>query len=124
MPRSSAYTLDRRHFLGASALTLAGIAGDALAQQAPAARATMTEGDAKKIRQVLADYVVGFDLKTVPPAVIERARIGIIDTIGVMLAGSHEEVAHIAAEMVKAEGSAPQATVVGTSLRASAQLAA
>ena len=47
-----------------------------------------------------------------------------IDTIGVAVAGSHEEVAHIVAEMVKAEGSAPQCTVIGQSLRASPQLAA
>jgi len=84
----------------------------------------MPEADARTISQVIADYITGFDLKAVPPAVIDRARIAFIDTIGVMLAGSHEEVAHIIVEMVKAEASAPQATVVGSSLRASAQLAA
>ena len=41
-----------------------------------------------------------------------------------MLAGSHEEVSHLAVEMVKGEASAPQATVVGQSLRASPQLSA
>ena len=56
--------------------------------------------------------------------VIERARVAFIDTIGVAVAGSHEEVSHIVAEMVKAEGSAPQCTVIGQSLRASPQLAA
>ena len=39
----------------------------------------------------------------VPPEVINRARIGFIDTMGVMLAGSREEVAHIVLDMVKAE---------------------
>ena len=73
---------------------------------------------------MLAEFVVGFDLKQVPPEVIERARVAFIDTIGVAVAGSHEEVAHIVAEMVKAEGSSPQCTVIGQSLRASPQLAA
>ena len=84
----------------------------------------MREADAKKISQVIADFVVGFDLKAVPQPVIDRARTVFIDTIGVMLAGSHEEVAHLVVEMVKAEASAPQASIVGQSLRASPQLAA
>ena len=73
---------------------------------------------------VLAEFIAGFDLKTVPPAVIERARTGFIDTIGVMLAGSREEVAHLALDMVKLEGATPAATIVGQSLRSSPQLAA
>jgi 2-methylcitrate dehydratase PrpD len=80
--------------------------------------------DAKTISQVVADYIADFDLKSAPPAATDRARIAFIDTIGVMLAGSHEEVSHLAVEMVKDEASAPQATIVGQSLRASPQLAA
>jgi 2-methylcitrate dehydratase PrpD len=117
-------SLDRRLFLGASALTLLGMSNEALAQQAQPARTAMNEPGAKTISQVIADFIVGFDLKSAPPAAVDRARVAFIDTIGVMLAGSHEEVAHIAAEMVKAEASAPQATVVGTSMRATPQLAA
>ncbi len=119
-------SFDRRGFLGASALTLIGMTGDALAQQAPApaARTAMNEADATKLSQVIAEFIVNFDLKAVPQAAVDRARVALIDTIGVMLAGSHEEVSHLAAEMVKAEASPPQATVVGTSLRASPQLAA
>jgi 2-methylcitrate dehydratase PrpD len=118
--------LDRRHFLGASALTLVIMPGGVFAQQAgqQAGRGAMPDGEAKTISQQVGDYIAGFDIKTVPQPAIDRARIAFIDTIGVMLAGSHEEVAHIVAEMVKAEASAPQATVVGTSLRASPQLAA
>src|SRR5205085_9307885 len=78
----------------------------------------------KKLAQLIAEYVAGFDLKNVPPEVIRRARVGFIDTMGVMLAGSREEVAHIVVDMVKAEGSAPSAGIVGQSLRASPQLAA
>ena len=84
----------------------------------------MADAEGRKISQLIADYVAGFDLKAAPPIALDRARIAFIDTIGVMLAGSHEQVSRIVVEMVKAEASAPQATVVGTSQRASPQLAA
>jgi 2-methylcitrate dehydratase PrpD len=113
--------LDRRLFVGAGALTLASLSSRAFAQQSPTGAAM---ADSKTISQVVADYVAGFDLKSAPPAAIDRARIAFIDTIGVMLAGSHEEVSHLAVEMVKDEASAPQAMIVGQSLRASPQLAA
>jgi 2-methylcitrate dehydratase PrpD len=112
---------DRRAFLATgAALALAGAPAVAAAQQG-GGKAAATD---KRLRQLLAEFVVGFDLRQVPPDVIERARVALIDTIGVAVAGSHEEVAQIVAEMVKAEGSAPQCTVIGQSLRASPQLAA
>ncbi len=120
--------LDRRLFLGGSASALLGahlgLSSEAIAQQAPAARAAMQQADAKRVSAMIAEFVAGFDIKAVPQPVIDRARTVFIDTIGVMLAGSHEEVSHLVVEMVKAEASAPQATVVGQSLRASPQLAA
>jgi 2-methylcitrate dehydratase PrpD len=118
-------SVDRRAFFGGGALALLGI-GNALAQQPKAGgtRSNVNEGEAKRISQVIAEFVTGFDLKAVPKPVIERARTAFIDTLGVMLAGSHEEPAHLAQEMVKAEGSTPAAMLVGTPLRASPQLAA
>jgi len=122
--------LDRRRFLrrsfGASAAMLLGLPREASAQQAPASAAgrAMQQADAKRVSSLIADFVIGFDIKAVPQPVIDRARTVFIDTIGVMLAGSHEDVSHLAVEMVKGEASAPQATVVGQSLRASQQLAA
>jgi len=117
--RDNGHPFDRRVFIaGAGALAAMGANRAALAQQPP------KPGANRQLRQVLAEFVAGLDLKQVPPDVIERARVSFIDTIGVSVAGSHEEVAHIVAEMVKAEGSAPQCTVIGQSLRASPQLAA
>jgi len=125
----TASSVDRRLFLGGSAMALLGMSGTATAQQAiPDESRTETVGQAataaKKVAEVIADYIVAFDLKSVPQPVIDRARAMFIDTIGVMLAGSREEVSHLAYEMVKAEGSTPAATIVGQSLRASPQLAA
>ena len=79
---------------------------------------------AKSLSEVVADFVTGFDLKAAPPELIDRARVGITDTVGVMLAGSHQEVSQILCDMVRREGSAPAASVVGQALRASPQLAA
>src|SRR5438105_4655984 len=121
-------SLDRRRFLGTGALTFGaftfGRTGAARAQEQPGGAAKAAEADGKKLTQVIAEFVAGFDLKIAPPEVVNRARVGFIDTMGVMLAGSREEVAHIVVDMVKAEGSAPSAGIVGQPLRASPQLAA
>ena len=116
-----AHPFDRRLFLaGTGALALAATGGVASSQPAGHTAAAPN----RRLRQMLADFVVGFDLKAVPAEVIARARVAFIDTIGVAIAGSHEEVLHIVVEMVKLEGSVPQATIIGQSVRASPQLAA
>src|SRR5262249_14716961 len=59
-----------------------------------------------------------------PPLAIERARAAFLDTVGVTLAGSTEQVARIVRDMVRAEGAAPAVSVVGDSFKTSPQLAA
>ncbi len=119
-PQDKAFGIDRRLVLGsAAALALAGTSMTASGEGAKSPPAP-----SKRLRQKLADFVVGFDPKTVPAEVVARARVAFIDSIGVAVAGAHEEVSHIVAEMVRAEGSLPQCTVIGQSLRASPQLAA
>jgi 2-methylcitrate dehydratase PrpD len=120
-------SIDRRLFLGAGASTL--LALPALAQNASGETSKASEpkpaaGQAKRLGQVIAEYVVGFDLKDAPAVAIDRARVAFTDTVGVMLAGSRQEVSHILCDMVRLEGSAPSASIVGQSLRASPQLAA
>jgi 2-methylcitrate dehydratase PrpD len=128
-------SIDRRLFLGASASTL--LAMPALAQnEAKPAETKPAETkpaetkpsapapDGKRLSQLIADFVTGLDLKAVPPVVIDRARVAITDTVGVMLAGSHQDVSHILCDMVRLEGATPSASIVGQSLRTSPQLAA
>ena len=79
-------SIDRRLLLGASAAAVLG-ASRALAQPAPATRPAEPLPGGKKLAQLIAEYVAGFDLKNVPPEVIRRARVAFIDTMGVMLAG-------------------------------------
>ena len=74
--------------------------------------------------QAIAEFIVSFDLKNVPPIVVDRARVAFIDTVGVMLGGSQHHPADIVCDMIKFEGSGPAATIVGRSLRASPQFAA
>lgn len=121
-------SIDRRSLLlGASASPV--LAMPVLAQQstgdAKPLEAKPPAGiPAKRLSEVIADFVTGFDLKAAPQELIDRARVAITDTVGVMLAGSRQEVSQILCDMVRAEGSAPAASIVGQSLRASAQLAA
>src|SRR4051812_42110347 len=120
------HDVDRRLFLGASAVTLLGAAGAAHSQAPQAAQAPQpARGDerAKPTARVV-DFIAGFDLKQAPALAIERARTAFIDTVGVMLAGSRSEPPPIVLELVRAEGAAPAVTIVGQSLRASPQLAA
>ncbi|MDO9435182.1 MmgE/PrpD family protein [Hydrogenophaga sp.] len=88
------------------------------AAAAPAAAASV------KVAPLLAEFITRFDLKNAPPAVIERSRVAFVDSIGVMLAGSHHPPTDLVVDMIKAEGSTPTATIVGRSERASVQLAA
>src|SRR5215510_9611126 len=114
--------LDRRSFLSAGALTLGTLT--TLPDLAWAQPSGAGEAGGKQISRLLAEFIAGFELKNAPPEVIDRARVAFIDTMGVMLAGSREEVAHLALEMVKLEGATQTASIVGQSLRTSPQLAA
>jgi 2-methylcitrate dehydratase PrpD len=116
------HDVDRRLFLGASAVTLLGAAGAARAQAPQAAKTSDTAG-AKPTARVV-DFIAGFDPKDAPALAVERARTAFVDTVGVMLAGSRSEPAGIVLELVRAEGAKPAVSIVGQSLRASPQLAA
>lgn len=110
-------SVDRRAFLaGCTAAALLG-SNAGHAQMAPVA-------ESRKLSELIAAFVTGFDLKAVPPIGIERARTAFIDTTGVMLAGSREKAAEIVQDMVRLEGAKPAVSIAGTALRTSPQLAA
>jgi 2-methylcitrate dehydratase PrpD len=118
-------SFDRRVFLGASTGSLLGLPGVSLAQQQKSREPQVGREPATRApSQAIADFATGFDLKSAPPIVIERARIAFVDTVGVMLAGSQSSPADIICDIIKLEGSAPVAAIVGRPLRASPQLAA
>ena len=122
------HEIDRRLLLGgAGALGVA--ATSALAQEAkPVTSAVKADekpaGSGRRLSDIIADFVVGFDIAKVPPLGIERARLAFVDTMAVMLAGAREQGSDLVCEMVKQEGAAPQVSVIGQSFRTSPQLAA
>jgi 2-methylcitrate dehydratase PrpD len=69
-------------------------------------------------------WVAGASLQAMPDEVVERARAGVIDTIGVILAGIGEPVTRIAAGLVAEDGGAPVASQLGTGLRTTVEAAA
>jgi 2-methylcitrate dehydratase PrpD len=119
---------DRRTFLGATTAALLGLPTISAAQQKspqPAtAKGNVAVPNPVNPSKLIADFVTGFDLQQAPPLVIDRARIAFVDTVGVMLAGSQLPPADIVCDVIKTEGSAPAASIVGRPLRAAPRLAA
>jgi 2-methylcitrate dehydratase PrpD len=117
--------IDRRLFLGAAGtlplMGKAAVAQDAKSEPKPVSKPSAA---GKRPSDAIADFVVGFDPKSLPPLAIERARLAFIDTLAVMLAGSREHGSEIVCEMVRQEGATPKVSVIGQSLRTSPQLAA
>src|SRR5690349_21660997 len=72
----------------------------------------------------IAAWVAGASLQAMPDEVVERARAGVVDTIGVILAGTGEPVTRIAAGLVAEDGGTPVASQLGTALRTTAESAA
>jgi len=112
-------TIDRRQLLATSGAALLAMSGAARAEDK-----AMPAAESKKLSELIADFIVNFDLAAAPPLALERTRLAFTDTMGVMLAGSREKVSELACDMVKQEGAAPAASVVGQSFKTSPQLAA
>jgi 2-methylcitrate dehydratase PrpD len=85
---------------------------------------TTTENSTKTLSERIADFVVGFDLDRAPEPLVGIAETAFVDTVGVMLAGSHEPAARKVAEVVAAQGAVPKTTVIGRQLRSSPEGAA
>ena len=60
----------------------------------------------------------------IPSRAVQTAKMGVTDCVGVMLAGSQEEAGRLVAEYARASGQGPGCTVVGSTARAPAALAA
>ena len=60
----------------------------------------------------IAAFVASFSLKAAPAELLPRVREAFLDSFGVMLAGSREQSAQIAARWVRSQGTAGQCTVI------------
>ena len=73
----------------------------------------------------IAEYVHGgISYQDLPQQAIANAKLVVLDTIGVMFAGSRHEVGRLITEYVRANCPAGPATVVGAEFQTSAELAA
>jgi 2-methylcitrate dehydratase PrpD len=72
----------------------------------------------------IAEYVHGMIYDNLPKEAIANAKLSILDTLAVMFAGSRHEVGRIIAEYVGMDGRVGPATVIGTQVQTSAELAA
>jgi 2-methylcitrate dehydratase PrpD len=72
----------------------------------------------------LAEFIVKTTARDCPDAAVTQVRRAALDTLGVTLAGAAEPSAVAVRGVVRAEGSTPLCTVVGTSLRAAPTWAA
>jgi 2-methylcitrate dehydratase PrpD len=74
--------------------------------------------------EAIAAWVAGASFDAMPSEVVERARAGVIDTVGVILAGVDEPVTRIVAGMVAEDGGAPVAAQLGATMRTTPESAA
>ncbi|MDE8556219.1 MmgE/PrpD family protein [Pantoea vagans] len=75
-------------------------------------------------QQQLASFVHQMDFDDIPPALVERCKRHILDTLGAALAGTDSEVYRAVAATVLTDGAAPQAVLWGTPHASSAKNAA
>lgn len=73
--------------------------------------------DGQSVIEQLAAYAAGESFEKLPAAAVQAARLAILDTLGVTLAGSVEDTAVRARALIEHRRSAEEATIVGTSLR-------
>ena len=72
----------------------------------------------------LAQFIVETSYESIPPEAVHAAKRAIIDTFGVMLAGSKEPASEIISSLVRSWGGKPRARVVGAGFRTSSSHAA
>lgn len=76
------------------------------------------------ISEVLADFIVGLEYSKIPVHVKERAKMRILDILGVALAGSKIPSSRIMIEVVKELGGTKESTIVGEKMKVSCTNAA
>src|SRR6266550_2827240 len=83
-----------------------------------------SQGRLMENTQRVVDFVVKTRFEDVPAKGLEQAHIGILDCVGVALAGARQPAGAIGAEWARKAGGAPQATVWGQGFKTAAHDAA
>jgi 2-methylcitrate dehydratase PrpD len=67
--------------------------------------------------QAIGRFVGGLDLTQVPPAVVEKAKLVFLDSLGIALASSTMDFGKMVVNVAKKLGGAPQSRVIGTRVK-------
>jgi 2-methylcitrate dehydratase PrpD len=111
-------------YAGGAALLTNALVSPAQSQGAAPAKAAAPsdeEGEAKDepispATATLADYVSKTLARELPPEVMAKTKLHVLDTIAAMVSGSRLKAGEFAARYVDTLGGKPQATVIGTSI--------
>src|SRR6266542_3439903 len=85
---------------------------------------TTAQRGGQSVIEQLAAYATGESFDKLPAATVRAARLAILDTLGVMLAGSAEQTAVRGRALIEHRRGAAEASVIGTPLRACVEDAA
>ena len=77
-----------------------------------------------RLTEQLSDYIAGDRAEQLPPSVVERAKMHILDTFGAIISGSLLKPGRLIIDFVRAQGGMPEASVVATDLKTSTVQAA
>jgi len=69
-------------------------------------------------------YIAGAAFDRLPAAVVERAKVHVLDTLGAVVSGSQLKPGQLVREFVRGQGGPPEASVAASGLQTSAVLAA
>jgi 2-methylcitrate dehydratase PrpD len=75
--------------------------------------------DNANVTEQLSAYIAGEKARHLPPEIITRGKIHILDTLGAIVSGSLLKPGKLIVEFVRAQGGAPDATVAATDIRTS-----
>jgi 2-methylcitrate dehydratase PrpD len=108
---------------GAAILSNTVVSASSIAQVggAPARKAADEDAPAadqpiSPVTSALCEYVAGALDRDMPPEVVAKTRLHVLDTIAAMVSGSRLKAGEMAARYVDGLGGRPQATVVGTGI--------
>ena len=82
------------------------------------------EGEISPVTRALCDYVANTLDRPMPPEIVAKTKLHVLDTVAAMVSGSRLKAGEMAARYVESLGGKPQATVIGTNLLTSSVNAA
>lgn len=80
--------------------------------------------DRPPVTRSVASWAAAVSFDELPAAAVEKSQQGILDTLGVALAGAHHDASRRVGQVVDDLGGRPQSTIIGTAQRTSMALAA